>query len=199
VPLQNAGGADGRTVLGADVVLADRIVSSNSVVVDGTLELRATFLPNDMLPQTIISASGVSGTFDAIVGVQIPGDPTRAFAVTYTPNSVVVTKTLVGDLTIDGVVDFNDLLGMAENYDTAGGGGAGGDLNGDARTDFADLVMLADQYGSSLAGGVDVGPILPGELPEAFADEWARATVLVPEPTSLALLPCLVLLAGRRR
>jgi hypothetical protein len=199
VPLQNAGGADGRTVLGADVVLADRILSSSSVVVDGTLELRATFLPNDMLPQTIISGASVTGTFDAVVGVQIPGDPTRAFAVTYTPNSVVVTKTLLGDLTVDGVVDFNDLLGMAESYDTAGGGWIGGDLNGDARTDFADLVMLADNYGSSLGGGVDVGPILPGDLPGAFADEWARATVLVPEPGSLALLPCLMLIARRKR
>jgi hypothetical protein len=53
-----------------------------------------------------------------------------------------------GDVNGDGVVDFHDLLILAQNY---GGTGtvADGDLNRDGRIDFADLLILAQNYGTT--------------------------------------------------
>ena len=50
---------------------------------------------------------------------------------------------LPGDITRDGRVDFNDLLALAQQYDSTGSA----DLTGDGRVDFADLLVLSQNYG----------------------------------------------------
>jgi ELWxxDGT repeat protein len=64
-----------------------------------------------------------------------------------------------GDANHDRAVDFNDLVKLAQNYNTAGKSFADGDFNFDGNVDFNDLVILAQRYNTSLpvGGGVVAG------------------------------------------
>jgi ELWxxDGT repeat protein len=66
---------------------------------------------------------------------------------------------LRGDANHDRVVDFNDLVKLAQNYNTAGKSFEEGDFNFDGKVDFNDLVILAQRYNTSLAAG---GPVVAG-------------------------------------
>jgi hypothetical protein len=58
---------------------------------------------------------------------------------------------LPGDANRDRSVDFNDLVALAQNYNTPGKTYAQGDFTGDGSVDFNDLVVLAQHYNTSLA------------------------------------------------
>ena len=58
---------------------------------------------------------------------------------------------LGGDANRDRTVDFNDLVRLAQNYNTSGKTYSQGDFNLDGTVDFQDLVILAQHYNSSLA------------------------------------------------
>jgi hypothetical protein len=66
---------------------------------------------------------------------------------------------LGGDATRDRKVDFNDLVRLAQNYNTTGKVWPDGDFNGDGAVDFSDLVILAQNYNTALpaagAGGLE--------------------------------------------
>lgn len=81
-----------------------------------------------------------------------------------------------GDVDFSGVVNFSDLLVLAQNYDVSSGAGwAMGSFNGDGAVNFADLLLIAQNY----SGG-------------AFESDWTIARSLVPEPVSIAaIIPCL--------
>jgi hypothetical protein len=58
---------------------------------------------------------------------------------------------LAGDANHDATVDFNDLVRLAQNYNTAGGRTFDqGDFNYDGNVDFNDLVILAQRYNTNL-------------------------------------------------
>jgi len=57
---------------------------------------------------------------------------------------------LGGDANRDRTVDFNDLVKLAQNYNTGGKSWPDGDFNGDGAVDFNDLVILAQNYNTSL-------------------------------------------------
>jgi hypothetical protein len=99
-------------------------------------------------------------------------------------NSILVRYTLAGDANLDGVVNFNDLVKLAQNYNIADGARTwiGGDFNYDGNTDFNDLVKLAQNYNLALPGGA-----IPGAL-AGFQADLAAAFASVPEPSALALL-----------
>jgi hypothetical protein len=61
------------------------------------------------------------------------------------------TPPLIGDANDDHVVDFNDLVILAQNYNTTGKTWSQGDFNGDGNVDFDDLALLAQHYNTSLA------------------------------------------------
>lgn len=64
---------------------------------------------------------------------------------------VVVRYTLAGDATLDRSVDFNDLVRLAQNYNSGGGKTCtDGDFTGDGIVDFNDLVLLAQHYNDTL-------------------------------------------------
>jgi hypothetical protein len=66
-------------------------------------------------------------------------------------SSVIVRYTLLGDATLDGVTDFNDLVKLAQNYNVVGGGTwSQGDFTYDGATDFNDLVKMAQNYNTTL-------------------------------------------------
>lgn len=77
-----------------------------------------------------------------------------------------------GDTNFDGVVDFDDLLTLAQNYGAPSGRWwADGDFDFDGNVDFDDLLTLAQQYGQG-AG-------------RSFAADWSLARSIVPEPSTL--------------
>src|SRR5206468_2027651 len=71
------------------------------------------------------------------------------------PTDVLLRTTLRGDVNLDGVVDFSDLVKLAQNYnttvsETTDSWWTHGDFTGDGITDFNDLVKLAQNYNASL-------------------------------------------------
>jgi hypothetical protein len=114
-------------------------------------------------------------------------------------SAVVARYTLSGDATLDGSVDFNDLVKLAQNYNTTVKNATDswwthGDFTYDGVTDFNDLVKLAQSYNTALP----TDPI-PG-APVAFQADLARAFASVPEPGTFSVLGLGVLaLLGRRK
>jgi autotransporter-associated beta strand protein len=106
-------------------------------------------------------------------------------------SSVVARYTLAGDATLDGAVDFNDLVKLAQNYNTTVSTSSQswwnrGDFTYDGTVDFNDLVKLAQNYNTALPTGA-----IPGATP-GFEQDLARAFASVPEPSAAVTL----LLAG---
>ncbi len=188
-----------RVVMDVGLLQPDRVDSTSTVSLDGTLELRSTILPADMIPMTILTASAVNGIFDRVEGIEVLTETNRALAVTYSANSIIVTKTLPGDANLDGAVEFEDLLRIAANYGGTGRSWTTADFNGDGLTDFDDLLPIARNYGTSFLGQMGAGPVPSGMLDGSFAADWALAQSMVPEPASLVLVPCVAMLLQRRR
>ena len=90
-----------------------------------------------------------------------------------------------GDANWDGSVNFDDLVKLAQNYNTpTGAWWARGDFNFDGAVNFDDLVVLAQNYGSSSA---------------AFSADWSLAQSMVPEPTTTWVAAGAITLILRRR
>jgi hypothetical protein len=65
-----------------------------------------------------------------------------------------------GDANRDRVVDFNDLVVLAQNYNTSGGKRfINGDFSYDGNVDFNDLVLLAQRYNTTLAPPAPAPPV----------------------------------------
>jgi autotransporter-associated beta strand protein len=137
-------------------------------------------LASEVLPFT-------NGTSDTFLGTTVD------------KSTVVARYTLAGDATLDGSVDFNDLVKLAQNYNTTVKNSTEswwnhGDFTYDGITDFNDLVKLAQNYNTALP----TEPI-PG-APIGFEADLARAFASVPEPGTLSLLGLAgAALVGRRR
>lgn len=124
--------------------------------------------------------------------------------------SLLVRLTLSADATLDGRVDFDDLLKLAQNYGASGSGigWSRGDFTYDGKVDFDDLLLLAQSYNAALGGTsqiIEAGSVtidlsnLNG--PSNFAVEWQAALATgVPEPSFVAMLALGILaLESRRR
>jgi autotransporter-associated beta strand protein len=119
-------------------------------------------------------------------------------------NQILIENTLAGDANLDGIVNFPDLLVVAQDYGKTGQDWAQGDFNYDGIVNFPDLLLVAQNYGKQLSAGQ------LAELPGSFAAQWelAEAEIQVggqsnnvPEPAATALLSWagLSLLRRRRR
>jgi autotransporter-associated beta strand protein len=115
-------------------------------------------------------------------------------------SAILVRTTLSGDATLDGAVDFNDLVKLAQNYNTTVSTTTEswwnrGDFTYDGMVDFNDLVKLAQNYNTSLPSEA-----VPG-APIGFEADLARAFASVPEPSGalLAFFAACGLAATRRR
>jgi len=115
---------------------------------------------------------------------------------------LLVEPALVGDANLDGKVDFDDLLILAQNVGTTNADWMHGDFNYDSKIDFNDLLSLAQNVGRT-NGNTPLG----AELPASFMAEWNLALAeinsagSVPEPATLSLLStvAMTLLVRRRR
>jgi hypothetical protein len=99
--------------------------------------------------------------------------------------AVLVRYTRQGDATLDGKTDFDDLLKLAANYNTATATWAGGDFNYSGTVDFDDLLVLAANYNT--------------QLPASLGGDWALALASVPEPTSMLAIGAVAGLSLSRR
>jgi len=121
------------------------------------------------------------------------------------PNQILIAPELVADANLDGKVDFNDLLILAQNNGSITGDWVHADFNFDSKVDFNDLLLLAQNINQT--NGTTV---LGGELPASFEAQWALAQAEVkaagvsnpvPEPGTMSLLAVAAsgLLARKRR
>jgi hypothetical protein len=100
----------------------------------------------------------------------------------------VMRATLPGDATLDGTVNFDDLLKLAASYNGSGKAWIEGDFNYDGTTNFDDLLLLAANYNQSVSAGL--------------GGDWASALLAssIPEPASLAAFAAIASVSlGRRR
>jgi hypothetical protein len=97
-----------------------------------------------------------------------------------------------GDATLDGAVDFNDLVRLAQNYETSNNTWFEGDFNYDGTTDFNDLVILAQRYELPV-------PSAPVGASAEFGADMAAAFAAVPEPGSAMLVAAAAGMLGLRR
>jgi hypothetical protein len=109
---------------------------------------------------------------------------------------VLIKLTLKGDANLDGIVNFADLVTVAQNYGKTGVYWDTGDFDYDNTVGFSDLVAVAQNYGQSFPAA----PI-PGATPNFNAD-LAAAFASVPEPSSiieLGIIPTAFLVRRHRR
>lgn len=112
---------------------------------------------------------------------------------------IVMVSTLKGDSDLNKTVNFDDLLRLAQNYDSAGSGKlwVNGDSDYNGVVNFDDLLSLAQNYGgTALADGTT---LFDAQLHSEFEAHWALALSLAPEPTSLAAIALGGVILGRRR
>jgi autotransporter-associated beta strand protein len=108
--------------------------------------------------------------------------------------AILLRTTLRGDATLDGVVDFNDLVKLAQSYNSTSAslGWVQGDFNYDGAVDFADLVALAQNYNAGL-------PPEPAGASADFSHDLAAAFANVPEASGTAALLTVSMRIGLRR
>ena len=80
---------------------------------------------------------------------------------------ILLRWTFKGDATLDGTVNFADLVKLAQNYNKSGTTWDTGDFEGTGTTNFADLVDLAQNYNKNLSGSAQPAA--------TFAADWQRA------------------------
>jgi autotransporter-associated beta strand protein len=170
------------TFIGFNATLSDLLSVSGDAYLSGRLDLSgsgATFAQFNQ--RRILSTTGArSGVFTRVDGVSI--SPTESLAVTYGNDGVFLTVARPGDTNLDGSVNFNDLLTLAQNYGRSGFQiWSLADFTGDAATNFNDLLILAQNYNQN------------------FAADWALAQSMVPEPTALLAIAATVPALLRRR
>jgi hypothetical protein len=114
-----------------------------------------------------------------------PGETATFMGQEVGPDSLLIRYTKMGDATMDGNVNFADLVTVAQHYGitVADGGWAEGDFNYDGQVNFADLVAVAQNYGSSLE----------------FSAPPAPSESSVPEPAALPIIGIMLAQLLRRR
>jgi uncharacterized delta-60 repeat protein len=157
---------------GATIAPADIAVNFDAPTRTATL----TFpnLPGGILPDGNYRVTLQAGSLQDDAGNALGSDVTLDFFV------------LAGDANHDRHVDFNDLVALAQHYNTVGGMTfAQGDFNLDGNVDFNDLVILAQRYNTSLpAPGAGAAQVIASA---SFASDWAAATA--PSVSQVAPVP----------
>jgi autotransporter-associated beta strand protein len=117
----------------------------------------------------------------------------------YSDNGVdtfTVAAALYGDANLNGIVNFDDLLALAQNYGASSKTWSQGDSNYDGSVGFDDLLKLAQNYGATLLTSGEI--LTDAQVAQSFEAHWALALSIVPEPTTLGLLGGLSMLSRRR-
>jgi hypothetical protein len=117
------------------------------------------------------------GLYRATLAASAVTDPTgHPMAENFTYDFAVLSA----DATGDGAVDFNDLVALAQNYNTVGNTYANGDFNFDGTVDFNDLVTLAQRYNTGALANLAGSPAVPASVPLPTASAATPPQVSVP-------------------
>jgi uncharacterized delta-60 repeat protein len=123
-----------------------------------------------------LAATVPDGDFDVYIPAGAVADPQGNATTVGLWSSKVFF--LAGDANRDRVVNFDDLLALAKNYNSTGATYGGGDFNYDGTVNFDDLLILAKNYNKALPAA---GPAV--EASPADAAVWAAALgFAVPQP-----------------
>jgi hypothetical protein len=102
----------------------------------------------------------------------------------YTLNATNAGTTTVlagpGDADLSGMVNFDDLLVVAKNYNKQDAAWFQGDFDYNGVVNFADLLLLAQNYGKAAPASPQFSSDFDGAVAAAFA--------AIPEPSSMMLL-----------
>jgi hypothetical protein len=121
--------------------LTTSTVVANTTIVVSAGSTVATLDRNDLLPNGNYRLTLPAANLTDVAGNPLAGSVVFDF------------RQLAGDADNSGTVDFQDLVVLAQNYNTTGRTFSGGnfDYSSDGLVDFADLVILAQNYNASLA------------------------------------------------
>jgi len=118
-------------------------------------------------------------------------------------NTVAIKYTLSGDANLDGLVNFNDLVTVVQNFNKGGTDWAHGNFLFTASTNFNDLVAVVQNFNKTLNPAGSQGDSLGGggTIGLSTSVQVQNTAVQLPEPASLTLLGAGAagLLARRRR
>ncbi len=163
----------------------DKIALGGAATLGGTLALMPAPGLNLLAGQRldVLTAGAVSGQFSTVTGNRI--DATHWLALLKSPTKLSLALAVSGDATLDGIVNFDDLLILAQNYGQSGPNfdWKRGNFDGNTSVNFDDLLALAQHYGQSA--------LQPSTTRSDFAADWALAQALVPEPVSFSLVAAL--------
>lgn len=154
------------------LILSDSFVGihvAETAILGGTLEIE---LSDDITAgQTfeLLMAENIEGSFTSI-GVPQPGT-SIGVVLDEMGDSLLATVALVGDLNLDGSIDFSDFVGLSRNFSEEGGWREG-DFTGDGRVEFLDFVAMSRQFGMST-------PMSTQSIPEPVGVNLALAGVLL--------------------
>lgn len=185
--------------------------ATNDITINGgQLNLGASVLPAGTYRWDLMIADSdgdgtgsIKGRFSSvrkIVSDLFSVKPGRVLSVIYEPKRIWVGLAYPGDGNYDGVVNFEDLLTLARNYNKTGAQWTDGEFTGDGVVNFGDLLTVARNYNQTAAGGVP-GPLAGAST--AFNSDLAAAFAQAeaPEPGTLGIVGAVMLRVGlgRRR
>jgi sugar lactone lactonase YvrE len=178
------------------------LVTTGISIADGQLDLadsRMVVRHGDVSAVSGMIRSGAITSSDPTTGGLMLAAAPAAGAGTFggvpvDAGDVLVGFAASGDADLDGRVDFNDLVRLAQNYNTTDKFWYQGDFTGDGAVDFNDLVKLAQSYNGLLSAGA-----VPGASAAFEADLSSAAFASVPEPAwGLAAVGVIPLRTRRR-
>jgi cyclophilin family peptidyl-prolyl cis-trans isomerase len=148
--------------------LAVKVLPNGPTILPGSIQL-AWDAANKRATFTFPAAGTLAdGDYEAKI---LAGNVTDAAGNPLPADSVFTFYVLAGDLNRDRKVDFNDLVALAQNYNTSGKTYVDGDFTLDGKVDFNDLVVLAQRYNTALGGA----PVQGASATLSFSDAWAAA------------------------
>lgn len=121
------------------------------------------------------------GNIAGVAAIENNGNPGNTVPLMWVPHR------LPGDANFDGIVNFSDLLILAQHYGQTGEW-VDGEFSGGGTVNFADLLTLAQHYGQSQAT-LQYSLVVSPDVQQGQ----------VPEPACLTLLASAVLMYRRRR
>jgi autotransporter-associated beta strand protein len=162
------------------------ILDRSALATTPAADVRARLLAGNLISSIASNGTAIGYRDSAAAGETFLGTAVDGSA-------LLVRLTLSGDTTLNGAVDFQDLVSLAQHYNQTNTFWIDGDFNYDGITDFTDLVSLAQNYGQALSTGqlAAVG--------EDFGADFALALSLVPEPSVMMLAASGVVTLGRRQ
>ncbi|HEY7118959.1 MAG TPA: autotransporter-associated beta strand repeat-containing protein [Tepidisphaeraceae bacterium] len=177
----------------------DQLAVAAAANLAGTLAISNApgFVSPNLYHYKVMSFASRSGMFTTYTGTDAGNG--LLYAPIYTNTDLTLIATLPGDANVDAGVDFNDLVALAQSYNTDVSATTDnwwqhGDFTYDGKVDFNDLVLLAQHYNTSISPA-------PADLPESITADWRAALAAaanVPEPSCGMLILMAIGAASRR-